>query len=74
MLSYVCYIKYTINPTGQSDEKHNDKEDENNYLIDRVLEKFFRALSICFIRNKEAFFLNYAIAMKFNQCLLIQLL
>ena len=55
MLSYVCYIKYTINPTGQSDEKHNDKEDENNYLIDRVLEKFIRALSICFIRNKEAF-------------------
>ena len=53
-----CYIKYTINPTGTSDKNQNDKKDESKYLIDEVLEKFNRILSIHIIRKKEAFFLH----------------
>ena len=56
-----CYIKYTINPTGTSDKNQNDKKDESKYLIDEVLEKFNRILSINIIRKKEAFFLHHVL-------------
>ena len=29
-----CYIKSTINTTGNSDKNHNDKEYKNKYLIE----------------------------------------
>ena len=38
------YIKYPINSTGKYDKSHNDKEDENKYLINEVLEKFNRTI------------------------------
>ena len=44
LLLSTWYIKYPINSTGKYDKSHNDKEDENKYLINEVLEKFNRTI------------------------------
>ena len=51
------YTKYTINSTRKSDESHNDKENENKYLIYKVFEKLNQTLNIRIIKNQEIFLL-----------------
>ena len=46
---YITKTLVNINPTGESDKNH---EDEDKYLIEEVLEKFNKTLSILTIRNK----------------------
>ena len=50
-----------INPTRKSDKNHNNKEDENKYSIEVVLEKFNRILRLCIIKNNEAFLLHHVL-------------
>ena len=59
MKSYVIISLVILDSTRKSDENHNDKENETNYLIYKVLEKFNQTLSIRIIRNAEAFPLHY---------------
>lgn len=47
-----------INPTGKSDKYHNDKDDENKYLIDEIHENLIEHEDT-YIRNKEAFLLHH---------------
>lgn len=68
------YTKYTINSTRKSDESHNDKENENKYLIYKVFEKLNQTLNIRIIKNQEIFLLCEGIwNMEFNRFLLLQL-
>lgn len=50
------YTKYTINSTRKSDESHNDKENENKYLVCKVFEKLNQTLNIRIIKNQEISF------------------
>lgn len=52
------YTKYT--KTGKSDKNHNDKNGENKYVIDEVLEKDNGTSSIPIVRIKDTFLLIIA--------------
>ena len=54
---YSCYIKYMINPAGKLDNKK--EECENKYSMEEMLYILNGTLSVCIIRETEAFCLPH---------------
>lgn len=58
-----------IIPTGKSDKDHNEKEDDDKYLIDEVLEKFNETLNTHINKNQEAFLLHHILGYLKEACI-----